>query len=71
MLEQLEDKRRRYLIRGVCNAEIEKWQLYLNRIALDKLKFVLVTEFIDSLADLSYHSRVDFNSDSLFASLKE
>ena len=70
MLEELEYQRRRDLIRSVGDTEIEKWQLSLDCISLDQLEFVLIAKLVDTLADLGDHSRIDFNCDSLFASLQ-
>jgi hypothetical protein len=68
VLEELEHERRRDLIRGIRDAKIEEWQLGLDGVALNELKFVLVAELVNSLSYLGDHTRVYFHCYSLFAS---
>ena len=69
VLKELENKRRRYLIGSVGNAQVKERKLGFDCVALDQLELVLVTELVHSLGHLCYHARVDLHCNSLFAPL--
>lgn len=67
MLKEFENKRRRYLIGSVGNAQVKERKLGFDCVALDQLELVLIAELVHSLGHLSYHARVYLHCYSLFA----
>lgn len=71
MLQKLEHKWRRNLVRGVGNTYIEKRKWDFDCISSYQLELMRVTKILHALGYLGNHPCIDFNSDYLLASFKQ
>lgn len=71
MLQELEDKGRRYLVRRVCYTYIEEGHWGLDGVTLYHLEFVRVPLALDTLRDFSNHAWIDFHCNDLLAAFEQ
>ena len=71
MRQKFENKRRRNLIRRICDTNIKERHLSFDCITLNESKFIAVTQFIDTLRHFSDHSWINFHCNDLLASLQK
>ena len=71
MGEEFEYQRRTYLIGDVCHADIKEWKFYSHHISRNEGEFMLVFWILKSFGEFWDHSRIYFDCNNFFGSLKK